>query len=159
MALGSEGAPKATGPHMEQLPFNPDTLLMPLLYHTLSISDDEVTLEGHACPTFFLCIYLSLFLAALGLRYCMGFLWLWCAWVPLYCLRELLTAVASRCGVQAAGTWASGVAARGLSSHGSQALGHRLSSCIHGLCCFEAWSFRTRDGAHALCLGRWSLPH
>ena len=40
-----------------------------------------------------------------------------------------LIAVASRCGAQALGRRASVVVARGLSSCGSQALEHRLSSC------------------------------
>ena len=74
VALGREGAPDMTGPRMEQRCFNPDALLIPSLYHTLSISDYEVTLGGNACPTFFLFIYLSLFLAALGLCYRTGFL-------------------------------------------------------------------------------------
>ena len=41
----------------------------------------------------------------------------------------LLNAVASRCGARALGVQASVVAARGLSSCGSRALEHRLSSC------------------------------
>lgn len=66
-ALGREGAPEMTGPRMEQPCFNPDALLIPSLYHILSISDYEVTLEGNALPTSFLFICLSSFLAALGL--------------------------------------------------------------------------------------------
>ena len=54
VALGREGAPEMMGPRMEQLCFNPDALLVPSLYHTLSILDYEVTLGGNACPTFFL---------------------------------------------------------------------------------------------------------
>ena len=42
---------------------------------------------------------------------------------------RLLTAVASRCGAQALGVRASVVVARGLSSCGSRAPEHRLSSC------------------------------
>ena len=41
----------------------------------------------------------------------------------------LLIAVASRCGARALGTWASVVVVRRLSSYGSRALEHRLSSC------------------------------
>ena len=41
----------------------------------------------------------------------------------------LLIAVASRCGAQALGMWASVVVAHGLSSCGSRALEHRLSNC------------------------------
>ena len=41
----------------------------------------------------------------------------------------LLIEVASHCGAWALGTWASVVVARGLSSCGSRALEHRLSSC------------------------------
>ena len=46
-------------------------------------------------------------------------------------VRGLLIVVASLCHrAQALGTWASVVAARGLSSCGSQALERRLSSCF-----------------------------
>ena len=41
-------------------------------------------------------------------------------------------------GAWALGTWASVVVAHGLSSCGSQALEHRLSSCVHGLSCSAA---------------------
>ena len=57
--------------------------------------------------------------------------------------RRLLIAVASRCGARALGAWASVVVACGLSSCGSRALEHRLSSC----------------GAQAQLLrGMWDLP-
>ena len=52
---------------------------------------------------------------------------------------RLLIAVASRCGAQVLGMWASVVVARRLSSYGSQALEHKLSSCgaqpylLHGM--------------------------
>ena len=46
-----------------------------------------------------------------------------------FAVHGLLVAVASRCGAQALGAWASVVVARGLSSCGSQALEHRLRSC------------------------------
>ena len=49
----------------------------------------------------------------------------------------------SCCGAQALGTWASVVVSRGLSSCGSRALEHRLSSC-------GTW-------AQLLC-GMWDLP-
>ena len=58
-------------------------------------------------------------------------------------VRGIFIAVASGCGAQALGAWASVVAARGLSSCGLQALEHRLSSC-------DAW-------AYLLC-GMWDLP-
>ena len=72
-------------------------------------------------------ILFILFLAALGLRCCArafsscgerGLLFI--------VVRTLLIAVASRCGLDAQ---ASVVVARGLSSCGSWALEHRLSSC------------------------------
>ena len=44
-------------------------------------------------------------------------------------VRGLLIAVASHCRAWALGTWASVVAARGLTSCGSRAVEHRLSSC------------------------------
>ena len=160
VALGREGAPEMMGPRMEQLCFNPDALLVPSLYHTLSILDYEVTLGGNACPTFFLFLYLSLFLAALGLCYCTGFLEVWRAWVPLCCLREFLIAVASLVAEHR-------LQARGLQwlQHvNSEVMAHKLwrtgsTVVANGLSCFEARSFQTRNGAHVLCLGRWSLPH
>ena len=75
-------------------------------------------------------LFIDLLLAALGLRCC--------AWAFPSCgeqrslfvaVRGLPIAVASRCGAQAPGTWASVVVACGLSSCGSQALEHSLSSC------------------------------
>ena len=75
-------------------------------------------------------LFIYLFLAALGLR--------WCAQASSSCsegglllvaVRGLLIAVASRCGARALGLRASVVVARGLSSCGSQAREHRLSSC------------------------------
>ena len=44
-------------------------------------------------------------------------------------VRGLLIGVASRCGARALGARASVVVARGLSSYGSWAVEHRLSSC------------------------------
>ena len=80
---------------------------------------------------FFLIYFIYLFLAALGLRCCArafsscserGLLL-----VPVH---GLLIAVTSLCwGARALGAWASVVAACGLSSFGSWALEHRLSSC------------------------------
>ena len=58
-------------------------------------------------------------------------------------MRRLLIGGFSCCGAQALGTWASVVAACGLSSCGSQALEPRLSSC-------GAWAW--------LLLGMWDLP-
>ena len=74
-------------------------------------------------------IYLFFFLAALGLCCCTGFLQLRWAGATLHC-----GVWASHCGgfsccrAWALGAWASVVAARGLSSCGSWALEHRLSS-------------------------------
>ena len=74
--------------------------------------------------------FIYLFLVALSLRCCApafsscserGLLFI--------AVRGLLIAVASCCGAQALGTWASVVVARGLNSCGSRALEHRLSSC------------------------------
>ena len=68
-------------------------------------------------------------MAVLGLRCC--------TWAFSSCgergllfivVRGLLIVMASRCGAQALGTRASVVVARGLSSCGSRALEHRLSS-------------------------------
>ena len=72
-----------------------------------------------------------LFLAALGLR-CWAQAFSSCSEQGLLFVAErgLLIVVASLCcGAGALGMWASVVAARGLSSCGSQALEHRLSSC------------------------------
>ena len=77
---------------------------------------------------FFTCIYL--FLAALGVCCCTR-VFSSCGECGLLfvVVRWLLIAVASRCGAQALGTWASVVVAHGLSSCGSRALELRLSSC------------------------------
>ena len=82
-------------------------------------------------------------------------------------LLQLWPARASHCGglschgARALGTWATVVVARGLSSYGSQALEHRLSSCgaraqlLHGM-----WaSSRTRDRTHVPCIGRRTPNH
>ena len=71
-------------------------------------------------PPFFVLVYL--FLVALGLPCCLGF--------SLAVACGLLTAVASLAAVHGVqGVRVSGVAAHGLSSFGSWALEHRLSSC------------------------------
>ena len=71
-----------------------------------------------------------LFLAALGLRCCarafsscgeQGLLFV--------VVDRLLISVASHCGARALGAWASVVATHMLSSCGSRALEHRLSTC------------------------------
>ena len=72
-----------------------------------------------------------LFLAALGLRCCaLAFLWLRTAGATLRCsARASHRGGFSCCGARALGTQALVVVVRGLSSCGSQALEHRLSSC------------------------------
>ena len=75
--------------------------------------------------------FIYLFLAALGLRCCVR-AFSSCGELGLLfvAVHGLLIAVASLCcGAWALGTWASVVAARGLSSCGSRALERRLSSC------------------------------
>ena len=86
-------------------------------------------MEGKACDAF--CLLYNLFLAVLGFRCC--------AWAFSSCGEQGLLFVAvhglshcsgfSHCGARALGVRASVVAARGLSSCGSRALEHRLSSC------------------------------
>ena len=81
---------------------------------------------------FFLNIYLFIYLilVTLGLRCCT---WAFSScgdWGLVFVVvHGLLIAVASHCGSQALGAWASIVVAYGLSSCGSWALEHRLSSC------------------------------
>ena len=79
---------------------------------------------------FFKFIFIYLFFAVLGLRCCV--------WAFSSCgeqgllfvaVHGLLTAMASYCGAQALGARAPVVVACRLSSCGSQALEHRLSSC------------------------------
>ena len=83
-------------------------------------------------------------MAVLGLRCC--------TWTFSSCgergllfvaVRGILIVVASHCGARALGSWASVVAVRGLSSCGSWALEHRLSSC---------------DARAQLLRGMWDLP-
>ena len=71
------------------------------------------------------------FLAALGLRCCAQAFSSCSEWELLFIVVcGLLIVVASLCcRAQALGTQASGVVARGLSSCGSRAREHRLSSC------------------------------
>ena len=81
----------------------------------------------------FFLLFIYLFLAALGLRCCVGFLWLCRTGATLPCgARASHCSDFSRCRVQALGAWASVVVAHGLSSCGSQALERRLSSCGAG---------------------------
>ena len=80
---------------------------------------------------FFINLFICLFLAALGLR-CCARAFSSCGEQELLfvAVHGLLTAVASlRCGARALGAQASVVVACGLSSCGSRALEHRLSSC------------------------------
>ena len=71
-----------------------------------------------------------LFLAALGLRCCaQSFFSCGKQGLLFVAVRGLLMVVASHCGTQALGIWASVVVARGLSSCGLRALECRLSSC------------------------------
>ena len=64
----------------------------------------------------------------------------------------------SCCRVQAPGTWASVVAARGLSSCGSRGLECRLSSC-GTRAQRHVGSPQTRDRTCVPCIGRWILHH
>ena len=76
-------------------------------------------------------VYISLFLAVLGLHGC-GFSLVAANWGSICssCATWLLTVVASLIEEHGLlGTWASVVAACGLSSCCSQALEHRLNSC------------------------------
>ena len=73
--------------------------------------------------------FIYLFLAAFGLHCCaQAFSSCGEQGLPFVAVRGLLIVVASRCGA-----WAPVVVARGLSSCGSRALEHRLSSC-------DAWA-------------------
>ena len=79
---------------------------------------------------FFKEIFIYSCLAALGLH-CCAWAFSSCGERGLRFVAEhgLLTAVASHCRARALGVWASVDVARGLSSCGSRALEHRLSSC------------------------------
>ena len=78
---------------------------------------------------FFLILFIYLFLAALGLHCCMWALSSRCEPGPLLVVvRGLLTAVASSAAEHRLQARAPAVVARGLSSRGSRALEHRLSS-------------------------------
>ena len=79
----------------------------------------------------FIIYLLFLFLAVLGLRFCVrAFSSCGERGLLFVAVHGLLIAVASLCcGPRALGVQASGVVARGLSSCGSRALEHRLSSC------------------------------
>ena len=93
-------------------------------------------------------IYLFIpFLAVLGLRCCVSFsLVAASGGYPLVVVCWLLIAVTSLVGHRLWGTWASVVAAHGLSSCGFQALQHRLSSCVYELSCSAAWGIFPRAG-------------
>ena len=79
---------------------------------------------------FFKFIFINLFLAVFGLCCCTGAFSSCGEWGLLFVAEcGLLMVVASHCGAQALGMWASVVVACRLSSCGSQALEHRLSSC------------------------------
>ena len=78
------------------------------------------------------------------------------------CAGSSRSALAPRCSwFSCCGAWASVVAAHQLSTHGSRALKHRLSSC-------SAWALvapqhvrfsQTRDWTRVPCMGRWILIH
>ena len=89
-------------------------------------------------------IYLFIFGCVGSLLLCAGFLQLWQAGATLHCgVRASHCGGFSCCGARALGAWASVVVAFRLSSCGSRALEHRLSSC-------GAW-------ASLLC-SMWDLP-
>ena len=81
-------------------------------------------MTGRRGLVFFVCffLYLFLFLAVLGLRCCVR-AFSSCGELASHC------GGFSCCGARALGAQASAVVARGLSSCGSWALEHRLSSC------------------------------
>ena len=77
-----------------------------------------------------LLIYLFIYLAALGLRYCAWAFSSCDEWATLcYSARASHCGGFSCCGARALGAWASVVVARGLSSCDSRALERRLGSC------------------------------
>ena len=80
---------------------------------------------------FFLNLFIYLFLAAFGSSLLhAGFLYLWREGATIRCgARASNCGGFFCCGAQALGARASVVVACGLSSCGSRALGHRLSSC------------------------------
>ena len=80
-----------------------------------------------------------LFLAVLGVHWCTGFSLVVLNWgFSLVAVCRLLIAATSFVAeYKLWGSWASRVSARGLSSFGSAALEHRLSSASHGLRCSE----------------------
>ena len=84
-----------------------------------------------AFTKFFIFILFILFLAALGLRFCVrALLWLQRAGATLSCDVQASHYGGFSCrGAQALGAWASVVVAHRLSSCGSRALERRLSSC------------------------------
>ena len=83
----------------------------------------------------FLKVYL--FLSALGL------LLLHAGALQLVASRGYSLVVASRCGgFSCCRAWALGLV--GFRSYSSQAVGHRLSSCVHGLVVAGVGSFQTR---------------
>ena len=103
-------------------------------------------------------IYLLLyFLAVVGLCHCVSFLWLRQAGAPLYCGAGVYFGGFPCGGAQ--GIWASVAAGHGLSSCGSSALKHRLSSnSEHRISCLQyVESSQTRDRTCVSCIGRWIL--
>ena len=63
---------------------------------------------------------------------------------------------ASRCGgFSCCRAWALGLV--GFRSYSSQAVGHRLSSCVHGLVVAGVGSFQTRGWTCVPCIDKWIL--
>ena len=124
---------------LEWLPFPslmdlPDPGIKPALptisYIAEGFCTKWVTREAHS-SYIYIYKFIYLFLSVLGLHCCMGF--------SLVAMSRGYSLVAVHqlhhcsgfpcCGALALGTWVSVVATSGLSSHGSQALEHRLNGC------------------------------
>ena len=91
---------------------------------------------GPCCFKACICSFIS---GCAGSLAAQAFLQLWQAGAALAAgFRLLLVAVASRCGAQPLGAWASVLPTRGLSRRGSRAPAHRLRSCGPRLSCSAA---------------------
>ena len=102
--------------------------ISPRLHRTFYYLFD--TYHPSGCEVYLVNLFIYLFLAALGLLCCtQAFCSCGERGLLFVVVRVLLIAVASRCGAQALGVWASVVVARRLSSCGVWAPEHRFSSC------------------------------
>ena len=96
---------------------------------------------ANAHALFFNLYLIYVFLAVLGPCCCLGFLLTVVSGATVQLWYVVVASLAAQCGFQ--GAWASVVTAHGLSSWRSQALEHKLSSCL-----VQA----------QLLLGTWDLP-